>query len=117
MKIASKDFVKDFRAKNKDTLLKKRKVKKVKKKKIKKLNLNLELKSKNKNKKKFSLLEEKEEKKVTYTNKKVILQYLLLKNTLSVRNKVIQLDSILQMHRDALTLIIKKQIKTYNNFK
>ena len=63
-----KDFIKDLRIKNKATLLKKKKVKKIKKKKIKKLDLNLELKSENK--KEFSLLEEKKEKKVTYTNKR-----------------------------------------------
>ena len=85
--IACKDFIEDLRAKNKSTLLEKRKVKKVKKEKIEKLDLNLELKSKNK--KKFSLLEKKDKKKVVCTNKKIILQHLLLKNTLLIRDRII----------------------------
>ena len=82
-----KDFMEDLRTKNKDTLLKKKKVEKVKKEEIEKLDLNIEL--KNKNKKEFSLLEKKEEKKVVCTDKKVILQHLLLKNTLFVGDEVI----------------------------
>ena len=96
----------DLRTKNKGTLLKKRKVKKVKKEKIKKLDLNLEPKSKNK--KKFSLLEKKEKKKVACTDKEIILQHLLLKNALLVGDEVIQLDFVLQVHRDTLVLIIKR---------
>ena len=63
--------MKNLRTKNKDTLLKERKAEKVIKKKIKILDLNLELESKKK--KVFSLLEEKEEKKIACMDKKVIL--------------------------------------------